>query len=97
MKDQIVEILKEAIDELNEQLNDDEKIVYDNETRFIGSKACIDSINFVTLITIIEELIEDKLDKTIHLVNEKAFSSKRSPFYSIATITEYIEELVKED
>ena len=45
---------------------------------------------------IIEELIEDKLDKTVHLVDEKAFSAKRSPFYSIETFAEYIEELLKE-
>ena len=96
MKEQIAEILKEAIEELNEQLDDDEKVVYGEETRFIGSQACIDSITFVTFITIIEEIIEYKLDKTVHLVNEKAFSSKRSPFYSIATMTEYIEDLVKE-
>lgn len=96
MKEQIKNILKEAIEELNEQLDDDEKIEYSDSTRFIGSQASISSISFVTLVSIIEELIEDKLDKTIHLVNEKAFSSKRSPFYSIETMTEYIEELIKE-
>lgn len=92
----IKELLKEALEELNEQLDDDEKVEFSEETRFIGSSACIDSITFVTLISIIEELIEDKLGKTVHLVNEKAFSQKRSPFYSIETMTEYIEELVKE-
>ena len=38
-----------------------------------------------------------KYNKTIHLVNEKAFSQKRSPFYSIETISAYIEELLKEE
>ena len=94
---EIKEILKIAIDELNEQLEDDEKIEFSENTKFIGSHACIDSITFVTLISIIEELIEDKYDKTIHLVNEKAFSQKRSPFYSIETISAYIEELLKEE
>ena len=96
MKETIKLVLKESIDELNEQLDDDEKINFNEETRFVGSKACLSSINFVTLITIIEEIIEDKLNKTIHLVNEKAFSSKRSPFYSIETFVDYIEELIKE-
>lgn len=96
MKNNIKLILKEAIEELNEQLDDEEKVEFNEETRFVGSNACLSSINFVTLITIIEELVEDKLDKTVHLVNEKAFSAKRSPFYSIETFTEYIEELLKE-
>ena len=94
---EIKEILKIAIEELNEQLEDNEKIEFSPDIRFIGSKACIDSITFVTLISIIEELIEDKYNKTIHLVNEKAFSQKRSPFYSIETMTAYIEELLKEE
>lgn len=96
MSEVIHNILQEAIEELNEQLEEDKKVVFSEETRFIGSKASIDSMTFVTLISIIEELIEDKLDTTIHLVNEKAFSSKRSPFYSIETMTEYIDELLKE-
>ncbi len=93
---EIKEILKLAIDELNEQLEDDEKVEFSDDVRFIGSKACIDSITFVTLISIIEELIEEKYNKTIHLVNEKAFSQKRSPFYSIETMSAYIEDLLKE-
>ena len=96
MKEEIKGILKEAIEELNEQLDDNEQVSFSEDTHFIGSKACLSSINFVTLISIIEELIEDKMDKTVHLVNEKAFSSKRSPFYSIETFTDYIEELLKE-
>lgn len=94
MKEEITEILKEAISELNEQLDDDEKIAFNDETRFIGSHACIDSMGFVTLVSIIEELIADKLGKSIQLVNEKAFSQKNSPFYSIATLTDYIETLI---
>ena len=95
MANDIKEIFETAIEELNEQLSDDEKITLDENTRFIGSKACIDSITFVTLISILEELIEDKLDKTVHLVNEKAFSSKNSPFYSVETFTQYIKELTE--
>lgn len=95
--DEINNLLKEAIDELNEQLDDDEKVLFSEDTRFIGSKSCIDSITFVTLITIIEDLIAEKFDKNIQLVNEKAFSSKNSPFYSIQTLSEYIQKLLQEN
>ena len=96
MPTQIREIIKEAIDELNEQLNDNAKVSYNDETRFIGSHACIDSMGFVTLITIIEGLIAEKTGKTVQLVNEKAFSQKHSPFYSIQTLSDYINELLNE-
>lgn len=94
--DKIKNLLKEAIDELNEQLDEDDKVLFNDETRFIGSKACIDSITFVTLISIIEDLITDTFNKNIQLVNEKAFSAKNSPFYSIETLTKYIYELLQE-
>jgi acyl carrier protein len=93
---EIKEILKEAISELNEQLDEDEKVEFNENTHFVGSSAAVDSITFVTLISIIEELIEDKLNTTISLVNEKAFSQKHSPFYSIETFSNYIQELLKE-
>ena len=97
MKEQIVEILKEAIEELNEQQKENEKVAFNDETRFIGSHACIDSMGFVTFISIVEELITEKIGKSIQLVNEKAFSQKNSPFYSIVTLTDYIETLLKEE
>ena len=90
------EILKQAIEEINEQLEENEKVKFSPDIHFIGSQACMDSITFVTFISTIEELIEDKLGKTVRLVDEKAFSQKRSPFYSIETMTAYIDQLIKE-
>ena len=54
MINEIKEIFKNALNELNEQLDEDQQVQYNDETRFIGSKACIDSITFVTLISILE-------------------------------------------
>lgn len=96
MEEKIKNIIEEAIEELNEQLDDDKKLAYSEEVRLIGKKANVDSMDFVTLITIIEELISDKLDKDIHIVSDKAFSRERSPFYSVGTLTEFIVELAKE-
>lgn len=95
--EQIRALIKEALDELNEQLDEEAKVPFSDETRFIGSKACIDSMSFVTLVSIIEELISDKLGKTVQLVSDKAFSQERSPFYSIATLVEYIRNLLAEE
>lgn len=48
--EQIRALIKEALDELNEQLDEEAKVPFSDETRFIGSKACIDSMSFVTLV-----------------------------------------------
>lgn len=95
MEEQIKTIVKEAVDELNEQLEDDDKLEYSEDIRLIGKNAKIDSMDFVTLITIIEELILDKFDKDIHIVSDSAFSREKSPFYSIGTLSSFVKELIE--
>lgn len=92
--DEVKILFEEAVAELNEQLPDHERIICDENTRFIGANSSIDSISFVTLISIIEDLVDDKFSKSIQLVDEKAFSSKNSPFYSVETFINHIEELL---
>ena len=95
INDKVVEILKEAIQELNEQL--DEKISYDEELRLIGKDAALDSMGIVVFVTIIEELIDDKFNCLIEIVSDKAFSREYSPFYSIGTLKEFVVELINEE
>ena len=92
----IKKIVKDAIGELNQQMEADRQLEYSAEVRLIGNNASIDSMEFVTLVTILEERIEDECDKSIKIVSDKAFSRERSPFYSIETLEEFIIELIKE-
>lgn len=94
MKEKITNIMREAIEELNEQM--EEKLVYSEELRLIGKSAVVDSMEFVTLVSIIEEYVMDELDLDIHIVSDKAFSRERSPFYSVATLIDFICELIEE-
>jgi acyl carrier protein len=95
MEEIIRGIISEAIEELNEQLHEGKKIKYSEELKLVGTKADMDSITFVTLIAIIEDLVSEKMGKRIMIVNDKAFSRERSPFYSVAALSDYIAELVK--
>lgn len=95
MTEKIKDIIKDAVSELNEQLDDDKRLEFDNNIKLLGRDAAIDSMDFVTLITIIEELISDRLGKNIHIVSDKAFSMERSPFHSIGTLTDFVAELSK--
>ncbi|MBQ9564257.1 MAG: hypothetical protein IJU98_01600 [Synergistaceae bacterium] len=95
MRDKIHEIIKEAVSELNEQLEDGRKLEFSDDIKLIGRQSAIDSMDFVTLVTIIEELVADKLGKHIRVVSDKAFSMERSPFQSIGTLTDFVAELVK--
>lgn len=97
MEEAICSIIRDAVDELNEQLGENQKITYAEDLRLIGSKAALDSISFVTLIAIIEDLISERLEKDLIIVNDKAFSMERSPFHSIGSLASYIEDLLKEE
>lgn len=96
MKNKIENIIKQAVEELNEQKESDSKLSSAPDTRLIGKNAEIDSMEFVTLVSIIEELIGDEFDRDIRIVSDKAFSRERSPFYSIGTLTDFVTELVGE-
>lgn len=93
---EIKDLIKESIDELNEQLDDDKQLMYSSEVRLLGKNASIDSMEFVTFITILEERISDELDQDIKIVSDKAFSRERSPFLSFESLEEFVTELIKD-
>lgn len=94
MKNKVENIVRQAVEELNEQREN--KLNFTNETYLIGHQAEIDSMEFVTLISIVEDLINDEFGKDIRIVSDKAFSMEHSPFRSIGTLTAFIEELLTE-
>jgi len=97
MEEKVKEIIRAAIEELNEQLEMDRKIEYGEDLRLVGSRSALDSISFVTLVAIIEDLIGERLDQNIIIVSDKAFSQERSPFFSVATLSDHILALLKEE
>jgi hypothetical protein len=92
----IENILKESIEEINAQLETEEKLVYTPEEELLGNTGKLDSLSFVTLVSIIEDKILDYTDKKVYLVTDKAFSQKYSPFKNIKSLTIFIETLMKE-
>jgi len=86
------EIITKAFEKMNEVRED--KLILNEDTKFIGSESIFDSLDLVNFIILIEKEIYKQTDKQITLVNENAFSRTKSPFYNIATLTEYIKELV---
>ncbi len=93
---EIRNLIKESIEELNEQLDDDKQLTYSSEIKLLGKDAYINSMEFVTFITILEERISDELDQNIKIVSDKAFSRERSPFLSFESLEGFIAELVEE-
>jgi len=96
MKDKIVKIIIAAANELN----DEEEISVSEElsesTRLFGENGVLDSMGLVSLVVAVEQAIDEELDASISLADEKALSQKNSPYRTIETLAEYAEKLIQE-
>lgn len=68
----------------------------DNATPIMGSDSPFDSIDLVTFIVAVEQMIEDDWSFSVTLADDRAMSQTISPFKTIGTISDYIEILIKE-
>ena len=92
----VEQLIFAAVDELNQQLSPAEALAKSSDTALFGEGSTIDSMSLVTLIVCVEERLHSEYGRAITLASEKAMSRKRSPFLSIATLTEYIQECLDE-
>ena len=97
MKEKIQEIILGSLKEFNEEKSKDEALEISNDTTLLDVNGKLDSLDFITLIVIIESNIFDKLSKNITIVSEKAFSKKYSPFKDVESLTEFIVELLESE
>jgi len=89
VRDKIFTIIKEALTELNEELDYDSLKNVSEDTGIFGGEDGIDSLALVTLVTDVEGAIFDDLDKTISLADEKAMSMRNSPYRSVGALLEF--------
>jgi len=94
MQDRIKYILVDALEEVSSLLP--EKINYSDDLVLWGTDGVFDSLALVNFIASVETMIADKLDKEVTIVSDKAFSKRNSPFKSMETFGNFIEELLGE-
>lgn len=78
MKQKIGEIVEKALEEVNEDA--DERVDYAKETKLFGKGGGLDSFSFVTLISSIEEQIQEQFGKEVYLVSDEVYEKKYNPF-----------------
>ncbi len=89
MRDKIFEIINNAINELNEELDYDSLKNVNEETAIFGGTEGIDSLSLVLLVTEVEAGIYNELDKSITLADEKAMSMHNSPYRSVGALLDF--------
>ena len=96
MRDDVAAVILEAAKIIDQTLVEKMPLERGTDCPLYGEGSVIDSISLVSLVVLVEQKIEDKFDTPIILADEKAMSRKRSPFLTIATLAEYVEERMKE-
>ena len=90
MKKEILKIVINTIEDFNESLEENDKLSTNLEASLYGGDSNLDSLGLVSLIVGLEQNIEDELEKTISLADEKAMSQNSSPFKNINSLIDYI-------
>jgi acyl carrier protein len=89
---QVVDAINSAVDDLNEVLNHEEQLAKSSDVALIGQDAGLDSLGLVNLIVLVEEKIQQQFGVGITLVDERAMSQSKSPFRTLGTLAEFVQE-----
>jgi hypothetical protein len=95
-RDRIVALVRRAVDEINEQLDEGVRLGLGPETVLYGRGAKIASLTLVTFIVAVEERIREEFGLTVTLANEKAMSMEHSPFKTLGSMIGYATDVVTE-
>src|SRR5882757_594356 len=85
-----------AVDELNAQLPAGVSVEKSLDAPLYGAGGKLESLDFVTLIMEVEEKINAEFGTDITIADENLLSKAKSPFSTLRTLIEYLEELLKE-
>ena len=91
MKERILNLIYESIDELNEDLGSNGYLKKDEDSVIFGTGQ-IDSFAFVGFVVSIEEKIDKEVGKKVDLVSEDVLLVSSNPFRTVGTLCFYIEE-----
>jgi len=92
---EIIEIIFKSIDEIN--LQNDTNLSKDENTKLFGSESELDSLILVNLIVDLETTLSNDYELDISLTDDRAMMREVSPFDSIKSLAEYIDELICEN
>ena len=95
MEERILKAVYDAIDALNAQLPPGVSVEKSLDAPLYGATSKLESLDFVTLVMEVEEKINAEFGTDITIADEHLLSKQDSPFSSVRTLIEYLEELLK--
>lgn len=96
-KGSIIKIIYDSFDDLFDSGALKEKLEKSTSTVLFGPDSSLDSLALVSLIISVEERTKQIFSSSIALTDERAMAQKNSPFRTVDTLAEYINNLLKGD
>lgn len=89
-KNEIIEIVYSAIDEVNLELPAGGKMQKSLSEVLLGDNSKLDSLSFINFVMAVEKGLREKCGVAITLVTQETMSSGESPFQSVDKLADYI-------
>ncbi len=97
MKERIIAIIVDAVNIINHNLDKPLPSNLLEQCPIYGGQDGIDSISLVSLISIVEDSLENQLAVSVILANEKSMSMRNSPFLTVGGLADYICTLIAKE
>jgi acyl carrier protein len=89
-RDKVLQAIFDAIDEVNCQLPKDEKLKKSNDALLFGDGGSLDSLGLISLVTTIEQLIEEEFGMTATILEDIEALENENPFESVITLLDFL-------
>ena len=94
-QEKLVQAIFAAVDALNDQLPKGVRVAKSLEAPLYGQGGHLESIDLVNLIIEVEEKVKDAFDVSITIADDRAVSSRNSPFVTLGALTNHVSELIR--
>ncbi len=95
VKEELISLITTQVQSYNDNLDAPVDLSAGADSVLFGEGGVLTSVDFVTLVLDIEEAVEDATGKSVTLADERAMSQKHSPFRTVGSLADYIEELLE--
>lgn len=96
-REAILQSIYRAVDSFNRRQAGVTPLAKSEDTVLFGTGGGLDSLGLVTLIVNTEQQLGDDLGRPFTLVDERALSSRNSPFRTLGTLADYVLTLCEDD
>lgn len=98
LKSRALECVYAAIDEANiDRVAEEPPLEKSPSTPIHGGDSGLDSLGLVNFVVAVEENVEREFGAQIMLADDRSLSREPSPLRSVGALTDYIEELLREE